>query len=240
MEVYLEVTYFINGLIVLFTFELLCYLLNIQMNKKELFKYVLTYNISIIFLYIDFFDGFLLLYDFVLTLFYFRKATYIYYPLYLFIYISLLSFIQYMLPHSTLFQCVLLVEGFDFISMLIVSLLCLCIFYFYLTLCQKKIHENEFVTVTFLNQSCTGFVDNGNKVFYKGYPVIFISQDLLGEYQKIDTIMIETANQKEMVDMTILEEICINQHILHHVYVGVMSSNIYECILNTQLLGGLL
>ena len=59
MEVYLEVTYLINALMILLTFELLCYLLNIQMSQKELLKYVLTYNLSVLFLYIDFFDGFL-------------------------------------------------------------------------------------------------------------------------------------------------------------------------------------
>ena len=118
MEVYLEVTYAINALMILLTFELLCFLLNQQMTIKELFKYTLTYNISIIFLFIDFFDGFLLLYDLLLTLFYFKKLTYIYYPLFLFVYISLLAFLEMILPSSTIFQGVLLVEGFDFVSFL--------------------------------------------------------------------------------------------------------------------------
>ena len=100
MEVYLEVTYLINALMILLTFELLCYLLNIQMSQKELLKYVLTYNLSVLFLYIDFFDGFLLLYDLLLSVFYFKKLTYIYYPLYLFIYISLLSFLSWILPSA--------------------------------------------------------------------------------------------------------------------------------------------
>ena len=130
MEVYLEVTYLINALMILLTFELLCYLLNIQMSQKELLKYVLTYNLSVLFLYIDFFDGFLLLYDLLLSIFYFKKLTYIYYPLYLFIYISLLSFLSWILPSAVIFQSVLIVEGIHFISLLIIGILCLLIFIF--------------------------------------------------------------------------------------------------------------
>ena len=116
MEVYIEVTYCINAFIILLSFELLCFLLNIQMTKKELFKYVITYNISFIFLYLDLFDGFILFYDLFLTFLYFRKQVYIYYPIYLFIYISLLAFLNYLLPQSVIFQGVLLIEGFNFTS----------------------------------------------------------------------------------------------------------------------------
>lgn len=240
MEVYLEVTYLINTLMIFMTFELLCFLLNLQITKKELLKYVLTYNISIIFLFIDFFDGFLLLYDFILTLFYFRKLTYIYYPLFLFIYISLLSFLEMMIPSSTIFQCVLLVEGFDFVSLMVISCMVICIFYLYITFCQQKIHKDELVDVCFLNKKCLGFVDNGNKVFYHGYPVIFISRVFLEEYEVIDRIEIETANQMEIIDLMMMEKIEINHQVLHHVYVGVMLSSEYDCILNSQLLGGML
>ena len=52
--------------------------------------------------------------------------------------------------------------------------------------------------------------------------------------------MIETANQVETVDIIVMKEIEINHQVLHHVYVGVMSYNEYDCILNSQLLGGLL
>ena len=240
MEVYLEVTYAINALMILLTFELLCFLLNQQMTIKELFKYTLTYNISIIFLFIDFFDGFLLLYDLLLTLFYFKKLTYIYYPLFLFVYISLLAFLEMILPSSTIFQGVLLVEGFDFVSLLILTFIVLGIFYFYIAFCQHKLQKDEMVSVSFLGKECLGFIDNGNKVFYKGYPVIFIRHSLLETYEKIDSIVIETANQVETVDIIVMKEIEINHQVLHHVYLGVMSSNEYDCILNSQLLGGLL
>ncbi len=96
------------------------------------------------------------------------------------------------------------------------------------------------VDVCFLNKKCLGFVDSGNKVFYQGYPVIFITKELMGDYEKVGTIQIETALKQEEVDIMMMDEIEINHQTLHHVYVGVMSSSEYDCILNSQLLGGLL
>ncbi|MEG0276923.1 MAG: hypothetical protein RR630_07830 [Coprobacillus sp.] len=240
MEVYLEVTYLINALTILLTFELLCFLLNLKMSKKELIKYMLTYNISILFLYIDFFDGFLLLYQFLLTVYYFRRLTYIYYPLTLFIYISIISFLEFVLPSSTIFQGVLIIDGIHSVSLLLLSCMVICILYLYISFCQHKLKDNEWVNVSFSDKKCLGFIDNGNKVFYKGYPVIFISGKLIHDYAVIDKIDIETASQKETIDLTVFEEIEINYQKLNHVYVGIIHSNEYDCILNSQLLGGLL
>lgn len=240
MEVYLEITYIMNALTIFLSFEILCFLLNVQMKKKELIKYMLTYNLSIFFLYIDFFDGFLLLYFFMLTFFYFRKLTYIYYPIFLFIYISILSFLEFTLSSSTIFQCVLLVEGFNFISLLVLSVMVICIFYFYISFCNYRINKDELVNVSYLGKQYLGFVDTGNKVFYKGVPVIFLSQKVVGVYELVDKIDVETATNKETIDITIVNEIEINYQKLHHVYVGVMTSHEYDCILNSQLLGGLL
>ena len=38
MEVYIEVTYIINALIILLTIEILCFLLNQQLQLKEIIK----------------------------------------------------------------------------------------------------------------------------------------------------------------------------------------------------------
>jgi len=240
MEVYLEITYLMNALLIAFSFELLCFLLNIQMKMKELFKYIVVYNISFLLLYIDLFEGFLLFYYFLVTIYFFRKLTYIYYPIFTFVYISLLSFIEFMLPSSTIFQCILLVSGFNFLSLFIMSILFIIVCYLYISFCQYKINKEELVDVSFRGKSCLGFIDNGNKVFYKGYPVIFMTQRFINEYEKIGTIDITTASQIETIDITMIHDIEINHQKLHHVYVGIMPTCEYDCILNSQLLGGLL
>lgn len=240
MEVYLEVTYCMNACLILLSFELLCFLLNTQMSHKELLKYVFTYNISFLCLYIDLFEGFVLIYDLILTFFYFKKQVYIYYPIYIFIYISLLSFMEYILPYSTIFQGILLIETFHFSSLAIIGVLLCCVVYFYISFCAYKLNDKELVDVSFLDIQCQGLIDTGNKVFYKGYPVIFISQSLLKDYHAIDTIEISTANTTERVDMIVLDEMTINHQTLYHVYAAMMSSKEYDCILNSQLMGGLI
>lgn len=240
VEVYLEVTYCINALLILLTFEILCFLLNIQMRKRDLMKYVFTYNISFLFLYLDVFEGFLFVYSLILTLFYFKKQIYIYYPLYLFIYISLLSFLEWIVPYSTIYQGVLLVETFHISSFFIIGILSCLIIYFYISFCSYQLNKDELVDVSFLNIQCRGFIDNGNKVFYKGYPVVFISEHFIRDCPVIDTIEITTANKTEKMKMIVLDEMTINHQTLYHVYVGMMKAKEYDCIVNSQLMGGLL
>lgn len=240
MEVYIEITYGVNALIILLVFEILCFLLNLQMTPKELCLYVFTYNISVIFLFTDLFIGFLLVYDLILTIVYFRRLVYIYYPLYIFIYFSIISFLEWLLPSSLIFQGVLLIEGFDFALMMTIAVFVILICYFYINYCQYHLHEDHFAEVRFQEQVWQGFIDNGNRVNYHGYPVIFINRQLFKDYQRIDTICIETASQKEWIDIVLLHEITINHLTLHHVYAGMMTSSAYDCILNKQLLGGLL
>ena len=239
MKVYIEITYVMNAFILLFSFEILSFLLNIQMTKRKLFLYVFTYNISIVFLFVDLFIGFLFLYDFVLTLFYFRRLIYIYYPVFLFIYFSILSFIQWLLPSSIIFQGVLLIEGYHLHSLLLIAIFTIVISYFYIELCRRRIHHSM-VKVSFEDKSCYGFIYNGNQVTYHGYPVIFLNQKLVKDYPVIDQIWIETASQQERIDLILLPDITIHHYQLHDVYVGIITSTQYDCILNQQLMGGLL
>lgn len=239
MNVYIEITYFMNALLILLSFEILSFLLNIRITKKRLCLYVLTYNISFVFLFIDLFTGFILLYDFILTFFYFKRSVYIYYPVYLFIYFSVLSFVQWLLPSSIIFQGVLLMEGYHIRYIMIIAVLVILISYFYIDLCRHHIHQ-QMVKVCFQGHQCYGFIDNGNQVTYHGYPVIFINERFAGDYTVIDNIWIETASQQEKIDLILLPDIKIHHQTLHDVYAGIISSNQYDCILNQQLMGGLL
>lgn len=239
MEVYLEMTYLMNALSILLTFEILCFLLGIQISKKKLCLYVLTYNISFILLFIDFFDGFLFVYFLILTFFYFQKQIYIYYPLYIFIYLSVLTVMQWLVPSAIIFQGILLIEGFHIHLVMILGVFALIITYFYIYSCRERVH-NKLVKVTFHDKQCYGFIDTGNKVTYKGCPVIFLNQKLVLDYPVIDCIWVDTAHCTEKVDLIMIPDITIHHFKLHHVYAGIISSDMYECILNQQLLGGLL
>lgn len=238
MEVYIEVTYLINLFIILFSFEILCFLLNIQILAKNLFIYCLIYNISFILLYIDFFDGFLFLYFLVITYVFFRKRIYIYYPIYMFIYISVVSFLNYLLPESIVFQGILLIDKMEISSVIIIAVFFLIVAYFYVSFTQH--HMRSDIVVKLDNNLYKGIVDTGNRVWYKGYPLIFISDDLLNNYEVIDHIYVETAYQEEEVDIVLIKKIDINFETFYNVYAGKMKLNEYDCILNMYLLGGVI
>ncbi|MFR1686307.1 hypothetical protein [Massilimicrobiota timonensis] len=239
MNVYIEVTYFMNAILILLCFEILSFLLNIQITIKKLCLYVFTYNISIVFLFVDLFTGFLLVYDFILTFFYFRRLIYIYYPVYLFIYFSILSFVQWLLPSSIIFQGVLLIEECQFSYLFVIALIVIIISYFYVYLSRQRIHHQS-VKVCLQGKIYEGFIDNGNQVTYRGSPVIFLNREIVGNYSVIDQIWIETASQQERIDLILLSDITIHNQKLHNVYAGIISSSQYDCILNQQLMGGLL
>ena len=239
MEVYIEVTYLVNLFIILLSFEILCFLLNIHMLAKNLFIYCLTYNISFILLYIDFFDGFLFLYFLLVTFIFFRKQTYIYYPIFLFVYISILSFLQFILPSSIMFQGVLLIENLGIYSLFIVGVLTIVIVYFYISFCHEVVHNDDMV-ISLDDHIYKGIVDSGNRVWYKGYPLIFIASEIVKQYDVVDTIYVNTAYQKEQVDVVLIKKIDINFETFYNVYAGKMNLKEYDCILNTYLLGGVL
>lgn len=241
MEVYIEVTYLLNALLLFLTFEILSFLFNIHFNIKEIFKYMLTYNISIVLIYIDFFEGFLLFYYLILCLFYFRKQAYLYFPVFIFIYISLLSFFDVCLEEMIVFQCILIAEGFHFISLFIILIFVLIATYFYIQYCSLKLsHDNDYVDIFFHHNQYIGFVDNGNNVYYKGYPLIFINKKNIQEYQIIDKIIIQTALKKEEIEIIKIKEININHQSLNNIYAGVIEEIEYDFILSPRIMGGVL
>ena len=83
-----------------------------------------------------------------------------------------------------------------------------------------------------------GLIDNGNQVFYKGSPVLFISDQYIKEHEILDTIDIFTAYRNEEVPIIKIDEICINYTTYHNVYGAIMPLKDYDIILNSNLMGG--
>ncbi len=238
MDVYIEWTYVVNGLVILWTLEILFFLLNQIVSIKLLLLYAFFYNISVILLYVDIFGGFVFLYDLVISLILFRKLIYIYYPLYVFVYMSIISFMHYMIKDSLIFQGILLIRGLSLSAMFILSMIVIIFIYFYLNYCKNKIHRC-FVEVVLHGNHCKGFIDNGNQVTYKGVPIIFMNDKyILEDY--VDRIEIKVINNKQMIHIVQVKDIYIDKHVFHDVYIGVMHNCEYDCILNNQILGGLL
>lgn len=239
MLVYTEITYLLNALMIFLSFEILAFLMNMKIEVKQMIKYVFSFNISIFLIYFDVFEGFLLVYDLLICLFFFKKQTYIYYPIFIFIYISLLSFFGFF-DNMIIFQCILIVDGFNIPSIFLISLIFVLSIYFYIYYCSLIISDYDYVDISLCNQQLKGFIDNGNKVYYKGYPLLFLNTSLINNYEIIDYIEITTAIQKETIAIIEIDEIMINHQSIHHLYAGLIDKLEYDCILSPKLMGGIL
>lgn len=241
MEVYIEITYLLNMIVLFMSFEILAFLLNLNITKKEFILYIFTFNISILFIFIDLFKGFLLFYFLGLSFYFFRKQVYIYYPIFVFIYISFISFFDFCFDEIIIFQGILVCEGINIPILLFLLVFVMIVVYFYIYYCSIRIKDkDDYVDVYFNNQQYHGFLDTGNKVFYKGYPLIFFNKQLLSDYHTIDYIQIKTALQKDYIPIIEVEHITINHQLLHHIYIGLIEELDYDCIISPTIMGGIL
>ncbi len=240
MEVYLEITYLINALILLTTFEILTFILNVKISTKTLMKYVFTYNISIIFLFYDFSPGMIYIYFFLLTLMYYKKMIYVYFPLIVFIYISLTSFLEYLLPDTIMFQGILLVEGVNVPVLFFIGIFAFSMLFLFIQFMRQRLNRHDGIEVMINGRTCTAIIDTGNLVTYKGYPVIFIDPELTQGLDFIDEIEIETAIASEAIPIYSIPELKVEDKVLNNIYAGTMMTGKYKCILHANLLGGLL
>lgn len=239
MEIYIEVVYIINCIVLFFTFEILFFLLNCHTNLRKLFHYILSYNISFILLYIDLFQGFILIYYLILSIFYFKKNSYIYYPLFVFIYMSILSFSRFLIKESYIYHGILIIDSINISVIYPFVLFLISLIYVFIYFIKTKAHT-FLVNVCFDDYSITGFIDTGNFVIYKGFPVIFMNKKYLNEYMIIDCIEIKSVIGIEYINIVEVKNIKINNRIIDFAYVGLMNECEYDCILNNQILGGML
>lgn len=241
MIVYIEVTYLLNALLLFLSFEILSFLCNIRITKKEMLKYMLSFNISFLLIYIDLFEGFLIFYDLILCILFFRKQTYLYFPIFIFIYISLLSFFDLCLSDFIVFQCILIVNGLHLSSMMVMVIVFLLAIYFYIYYCSYILeNKDDYVDIFIDDHQYLGFIDNGNQVYYKGYPLVFLNKKICNDYCVIDHIEIQTATSTKEIEIIEIDDIMINHQLLHHIYVGLIEELEYDCILSPKLMGGII
>lgn len=239
MEIYIEIIYILNSIILFYAFEILFFLLNCHASLNKLFHYVITYNISIILLYIDLFQGFILFYYLVLIIIYFKSNAYIYYPLFIFIYMSILSFMNMVIKNSSIYQGILLVESMSMSLIIFLCLFILSLIYFFIYYYKTKIQDYK-VTIIIKGQKYIGLIDTGNHASYKGYPIIFVNKSICTQHEIIDYIEIRTLSGYKSIAIIKMNNIKINNRLIESIYAGIMENNEYDFILNNKILGGML
>lgn len=245
MEIYIELTYMINAFIYIIVFEILSILLNVKWSFKKILLYSFLCNISLILIYIDYLPYISLIYWLILFVLLFKKQFFLYFPAYLVVYFSVLLFINTLIQSSFIYNGILITPThYTDIAVICVSVLFVIIEYMYLVFIKKKIGNDQYLySVCFFYKKkqyrCLGFLDSGNEAFYKGYPLIFLKKGIISDYQKIDTLMIDSISYRE-IDIICVERFQVNGQTLNNVYIGIIDNVKYDCLLNKELMGGVL
>lgn len=245
MEVYVELTYCMNGILFIMTYEMISLLLNINWSFLKILFLSFLSNISIVLIYIDYLPYISFLYWIVLFLFIFKKQFFLYFPVFLIVYFSILFFINTLIKESFIYNGILITPiSYKNLVIIVITFLFLIIQSIYLTYTKRKIkHQNYLYDVILFQENktiyCKGFLDSGNEAYYKGYPLIFIKKSILYPYKQIDQIQLEGI-KKRKIDILLIDSILVNQQKLDNVYIGVLDDLKYDCLLNQELMGGVI
>lgn len=175
----------------------------------------------------------------------YKKQTFLYYPTFIIIYLTLTYFFTNIQNKAFLYNGILMVPmQYSVITAFIIALLILLTTCMYTIYCKKKILSNNFMyDITIKHHQTTinlkALLDSGNEVYYQGYPLIIINKKHLQNQHIIDTLYTTGVVQQQM-EITIIQEIIINKQSLKNVYVALIENIDYDCLLNKQLMGGVI
>lgn len=245
MDVYIELTYIINAFIYIIVFEMLSILLNIKWSFKKILFYSFLCNISLILIYIDYLPYISLIYWLILFILLFKKQFFLYFPVYLVVYFSVLLFINTLIQSSFIYNGILITPThYTDIAIICVAIIFVVIEYMYLVFIKKKVTHNQYLySIEIIYQGnkycCLGFLDSGNEANYKGYPLLFLKRGVIRDYQKIDTLIIDSISYRQ-IDIICVQQFHVNNQILKDVYIGIIDNIHYDCLLNKELMGGVI
>ena len=245
MDIYVELTYCMNGILFIMTYEMISLLLNINWSFLKILFLSFLSNISIVLIYIDYLPYISFLYWIVLFLFIFKKQFFLYFPVFLIVYFSILFFINTLIKESFIYNGILITPiSYKNLVIIVITFLFLIIQSIYLTYTKRKIkHQNYLYDVILFQENktiyCKGFLDSGNEANYLGYPLIFIKKSKIDTYQQLDTLIIDGL-KKRKIDIILVDQVLVNKQSLRNVYIGVLDELDYDCLLNKELMGGII
>ena len=219
MEVYVELTYCMNGILFIMTYEMISLLLNINWSFLKILFLSFLSNISIVLIYIDYLPYISFLYWIVLFLFIFKKQFFLYFPVFLIVYFSILFFINTLIKESFIYNGIL-ITPINYKDIVIVVMTCvfLIIETIYLIYTKRKIKQkDDLYDVT----------------------LIFIKKSKIDTYQQLDTLIIDGL-KKRKIDIILVDQVLVNKQSLRNVYIGVLDELDYDCLLNKELMGGII
>lgn len=245
MEVYIEVVYIVNLLIIMFAYEMMAILLNIEIGYKKVCLYSIITNITFFVLYLDKISYIVCLLWLLIFFILFKRQIFLFYPTFLILYFSILYFIQSMQPNSYIYNGIL-ITPMQYTSGITIILggMFLILQVLFIVYCKKKLRITTYmypINLNYQNQQiqCTGFLDSGNEVYYLGFPIALINKEVIKEYQAVDSIYVESIATCS-IEIIKVDKMVVNNQVLNNIYMGVIENIQYDCLLNKQLMGGVL
>ena len=98
MEVYIELTYLVNFMLILLAVEMMAILLNKELSYRIVLKHSFYLSSVIFLLYFDYYGWLILFIWAIIFVFLYHKQVFLYYPVFIFVYFSLVYFKAHQVP----------------------------------------------------------------------------------------------------------------------------------------------
>ena len=245
MEVYVEVTFLTNFLIILSSLEMMGILLCKEMSYLQVLKESFLLSFSVLLLYIDSYSWMILIIWLVIFYLLYHKLIFLYYPIFLFIYFSILYFVSSFIYESFIYNGILIVPvSFSSFVLFIVGLLFVLLQIMFIVYLKRKVRINSYLYPVELfydgkQYVFNGFLDSGNEVYYEGFPLILVNEKIIDKYEVIDVVELNDL-RSDFIGVIKVDTLAINNQLLENIYVGVIKGIEYDCLLNKSLMGGIL
>lgn len=242
MEVYIELTFLTNYLLIMTAIAMMAILLNKEMSYVQVLKQSLYLSSVILLLYLDKYSWLILVIWAIIFLWLYQRSIFLYYPVFIFAYFSLLFFSSSIIPEAFIYNGLLIMDiNVGYIGLLIVSLVVVLVQVMFIVFLKRKVRINDYLyslVLDYQEQSyyLQGFLDSGNELYYEGYPLVLLKRGIIDSYHVIGLLEL----RKDIIEIIKVDRLIINKQTLHDVYVGVIAGIEYDCLLNKALMGGIL
>lgn len=245
MEVYIEFTYISNFLIILVALEMMGILLSKEMSYLQVFKHSFLLSLVILLLYIDKYSWIILIIWMIIFYCLYHKQMFLYYPIFIFIYFSILFFTSSLIPEAFIYNGILITPLKSSSMMLfVISLLVVLMQVMFIIYLKRKVRINSYLYSIELDYNgkkylFEGFLDSGNEVYYDGFPLILIKTGIIEQYDIIDVMELNDL-RSDLIEVIKVDRLIVNNQVLKDVYAGIITGIHYDCLLNKALMGGVL
>lgn len=163
MEVYIEFTYISSFLIILVALEMMGMLLSIEMSYLQVLKHSFLLSLIILILYVDKYSWAVLIIWMIIFYCLYHKQIFLYYPIFIFIYFSILFFTSSLIPEAFIYNGVLITPLKSSSMMLfVISLLVVLMQVMFIIYLKRKVRINSYLYPIELGY-------NGKEYLFEGF-----------------------------------------------------------------------